>query len=105
MAARMPAVMSESGAPHFTGGPSGPLAGEAHDAAHRLGDEVEAAPVLVGPGAAEAGQRAVDQAGIVLAQILVAEAEALHRARREILDQHVGDGDQPAQHLRRRPAS
>src|SRR3712207_7308963 len=51
-----------------------PVAGDAHDAAHRLGDEVEAAAVLVGTGAAEARERAVDQAGVVLPEVLVAEA-------------------------------
>ena len=30
-------------------------------------------------------------------QFLIAEAEPFHGARREVLDQHVGAGDQPAQ--------
>ena len=90
MAARMPAVMSDNGAPHFTGGPSGPLAGETHDAAHGLRDQIETATVLVGAGAAEARQRAVDQRRMRLAQLLITEAKPLHDAGREIFHQHVG---------------
>jgi hypothetical protein len=66
-----------------------PRAREAHDAAHGLRHEVKAAPVLVRARAAEAGERAVNQAGIVWLQILVAEAEPLHDARPEVLDQNV----------------
>ncbi len=36
------------------------LAGDAHDAAHALEDQVEAGPLAVRPGLAEAGGRAVD---------------------------------------------
>src|SRR5262249_58070558 len=77
-----------------------PLAGEAHDAAHRLRDEIETAPMPVRPGATEPGERAIDQGRIVLAQLLVAKAEPLHHTGREILDEHVSLADQPAQDLR-----
>src|SRR5262245_695528 len=62
----------------FHGRPVRALAGEAHDPAHRLRNEIEAAPMLVGTGAAEPGERAVDQRRIILAQVLIAEAKPLH---------------------------
>src|SRR5262249_24572101 len=65
------------------------LAGEAHDPAHGLRNEIEAAPMLVGTGAAEPGERAVDQRRIILAQVLIAEAEARHYSWCEIFHQHI----------------
>ena len=38
----------------FDRGPVGPFAGEAHDAAHRLRHQIEAAAMFVGAGAAKA---------------------------------------------------
>ncbi|MGY4460118.1 hypothetical protein ACVWYI_004078 [Bradyrhizobium sp. LB13.1] len=76
----------------------GTFAGKAHDAAHGLGDQIEAAAVLVRTGTAEARQRAIDQRREFFVQRLVSEAEALHRAGRKVLDQHVGVRDQPSQH-------
>ncbi len=61
-----------------------------HDAAHALGHEVVARARGVGPGLAEAGDGAVDQARVVLGQALVVEAEFGEPADLEILDQHVG---------------
>jgi len=77
---------------------AGALAGDAHQPAHALGDEVEAAKLRIGSGAAEAGERAIDQPGVALAQIVIAEAELGHRVVAVILDQHVGIGEQAAQH-------
>src|SRR5918997_3378743 len=74
--------------PTFRGG-SSRFTCEAHDAAHGLRHEVEAASVLVGAGPAEAGEGAVDEPGIVLLQILIAEAEALHHAWTKILNEDV----------------
>ena len=90
--------MSVSGAPHFAGGRPGPLAGDAHDAAHRLGHEVEAAAMAVGTGASEAGERAVDQPRIALPQVLIVEAQLGERAGPVVLDHDVGVLQQPAQH-------
>ena len=98
MAARMPQVMSVSGAPHFDRRPAGPLAGDAHDAAHRLRDQVEAAAMTVGTGASEAGERAVDQPRIALPQVLIVEAQLGERAGPVVLDHDVGVLQQPAQH-------
>ena len=48
-----------------------------------------------GTGLAVAGDRAIDQPRIDLAQRLVAEPEAVHHAGAEILDQDIGFRDQP----------
>src|SRR5918993_3980317 len=71
------------------GGGSSRSTCEAHDAAHGLRHEVEAASVLVRAGPAEAGEGAVDEPGMVLLQILIAEAEALHHAWTKILYEDV----------------
>ena len=55
--------------------------------------------VAVRPVLAVAGDRAVDEARVLLAQALVADAEAVEHARAERLEQHVGVADQPQQHL------
>src|SRR3546814_5359435 len=59
-----------------------------HEARHALGDEVEAAALGIGAGASEAGDLAVDQAGIARPQRVVAEAELLHGALAVVLDHH-----------------
>ena len=53
----------------------------------------------VRPGLAETRRADHDQAGVVFGQALVAEVPALHRAGAEVLDQHVGVGDQLQQDL------
>ena len=52
------------------------LAGDAHDAAHALHDDVERRAVAVGAGLAEAGGGGVDEARVARGERLVAEAEA-----------------------------
>jgi hypothetical protein len=64
-------------------------AGDAHEPAGRLDQEVVAGQVGPRP-AAEAGDRAPDQAGVPLPDPLVAKAEPLQGAGLEVLDQHVG---------------
>ena len=56
--------MSVTGGRDLDRRPARPFAGDAHQPAHALRDQVEAAAIGVGAGAAEAGDRAVDQAGI-----------------------------------------
>src|SRR4029453_2733510 len=68
-------------------------AGDAHQPAHRLDQEVVAGQL--GPGASpEAGDGAPDQAGVVPSQLLAPEPEALGGPGLEVLDQHVGPGRQ-----------
>ena len=55
--------------------------------------------VAVGPVLAVAGDRAVDEPGVLLAQALVADAEPVHHAGAEALEQHVGLAHEPQQHL------
>src|SRR4051795_6803376 len=73
-------------------------AGRAHRAAGRLGDVLVGLRVLERAGA-EALQRRVDQPRVELVQVLPREAEAVHHARAEVLDQDVGAVDQLAEDL------
>src|SRR2546430_9996103 len=70
------------------------LSGDRHDAAERLHEGFVSGAVLPRPGPSERRDRAVDQPRVERGQGLVAETEALHRARPEILDEHVGALDQ-----------
>src|SRR5207247_4890262 len=63
--------------------------GQVHDPAHALRHEVVAGARGVRAGLAEAGDRAIDQPWIVLAQARVVETELGKPSDLEILDQHV----------------
>src|SRR5262249_7230799 len=76
------------------------LAGDAHQAADALRQHVVAGARSVGPGLAEAADRAIDQAGMGVLQVGVAEAVAGHVADLEVLDHGVALGDKaPGQRL------
>ncbi len=70
------------------------LAGQAHDAAHRLDQAVIARPRRIRPGLAEPGDRAIDQPRKLRVQLLVAQAVFRQRADLEVLHQDVAVGDQ-----------
>ncbi len=70
------------------------VAGQRHDAGQRLDLAVVAGLVAIGTGAAEAGDGAIDQAGIDRAEGVVADAEAIHHAGAEVLHHHVGARDE-----------
>ncbi|MNQ63801.1 hypothetical protein D3C85_781950 [compost metagenome] len=75
-------------------------AGDAHQAAHGLEDRVVARSRCIGPGLAEARQRAVNQARIHLAQAGVVQAIALEVADLVVFQQHIAARDQiPDQRL------
>src|SRR6185437_7673280 len=63
-------------------------------AAQPLSDLVVAGPVAVRTGLAEAGDARIDQPRVDLAQRLVVDAEAALDVGPEVLDQHVGPGDE-----------
>src|SRR5690606_25567136 len=65
------------------------LAGHAHHAAHRLHGDVERALLRIRAGLAVARYRTVDQTRVVLAQIVVAEAETLRHAGAIVLDEKI----------------
>ena len=65
-----------------------------HHAAEGLDQPVDGRPLAVGPGLAEARHRAVDDLGIDLPGVLVAEAQPRDDARPEALDDDVGLGHQ-----------
>ena len=54
---------------------------------------------LVRPLRAEGGDRAVDEVGVDLREVAVAEAQAVHDARDGVLDDHVGAPGEPARRL------
>ncbi len=60
---------------------------------------VVARALRVGAVLAVAGDRAVDEPGVLLAQALVADPEPLHHPRPKRLEQHVVLAHQPQQHL------
>src|SRR6185437_1503120 len=66
------------------------VAGDRHDAAHRLHLAVIAGAVALGPGLAETAYRAINQLRIDRRERLVADAELVHHARAEILHHDVG---------------
>ena len=83
--------------PTFIGPPPGPsAAGDAHQAAHALDEEVVAGAVAVGPGLAEAGDRAVDEPFVLLRQPRVVEPVPRERSDLVIFDEHIGARGQPA---------
>ena len=69
-------------------------AGDPHDAAHALGDLVEARALGIGPVLAEARDRAQDDARVHLLQALVVDAETELHVGAVVLDHHVGLLDQ-----------
>ncbi len=64
-------------------------AGDAHEPAHRLHEQVVPGHRRPGPGA-EPRDRRVDHAGVGRRDGFVAQAEARHRPGREVLDEDVG---------------
>ncbi len=94
----MPPEKSTNAAPALVGGPSGsPVADGA--TGHRLHRDVHGGHVRVGPGGPVALAGGHDQARVVRQEPLRAELQALHRARRVVLDEHVGGLDQVEQRL------
>ena len=65
-------------------------AGDRHQPAHALRDLIEAGPLVIGAVLAEAGDAAIDDARIDLAQALVIDAELGLHVGPEVLDHHVG---------------
>jgi hypothetical protein len=75
------------------------VAGDAHDAGEALHDLVIGRIVPQRSVLPEAGNGAVDEAGLQLAQRVIAEPEPLHHSRPEILDDDIGGAQQAAEHL------
>src|SRR6185369_1848812 len=79
--------------------PAAALAGEAHDAAHRLEHRVVALLLRVRAALAEAGAGDIDEPGIERGKDTVIEAVAPERADRKVLEHHVGLLREAANHL------
>ena len=65
-------------------------AGDRHQPAHALRDLIEARPLVIGPVLAEAGDAAIDDARVDLAQALIVDAELCLDVGTEVLDHDVG---------------
>ena len=74
-------------------------AGERHQAALALRDLVVPGPPALGPVVAEPADRQQDEPGVELVEPLDGEAEPVEHAGAEVLEQHVGAGDEPGQRL------
>ncbi len=70
------------------------MAGDAHQAAHRLGDQIERGIGRVRSGVTEARGRGIDQPWMARVQALPPEIELFHAPRTIVLDEHVGAGEQ-----------
>jgi hypothetical protein len=79
------------------GGRTTDRTGDAHQAGLALDDLVEARPVPVGTALAEAGDGQHHQPVVEGLERVGAEPEPVHHPGTEVLDQHVGVADQPAQ--------
>src|SRR3984893_19015487 len=79
--------------PTFCGG-AVRLAGQAHDAAHRLDEAIVPRTRRVGAGLAETGDRAVDQRREAILQLAIAEPVFGESADLEIFDEDVALRDQ-----------
>ena len=90
--------MSPSELPGRTGPPPG-LARDAHDAAHGLDDDVQRGSLGVGAGLTEAGDGAIDEAGIHSLQIIVGEAEIGHGAGDKVLHEDITLGGNVFEYL------
>jgi hypothetical protein len=71
--------------------------GHAHDPRGGLDRHIHRKVVTIGPADAEAGARGIDQLRVDLAQSAPPNAEIVHRAGREILEQHIGALDHLAE--------
>jgi hypothetical protein len=75
------------------------LASDAHDARGGLDGEIHRQVVAIGSGDAEAGAGGIDQPGVHRLQHVIADAQIVHRARRKVLQQHIGPGHHLLQQL------
>src|SRR5262249_29496430 len=74
-------------------------AGDRHQTAHALRDLIEPGALVIGAVLAEAGNAAIDDAGIDLLHALIVDAELGFHVGAEILDHHVGLGDQAVENF------
>ena len=77
------------------------MAGDRHDAAHRLDLAVVGGGGALGAGLAEARHRAIDEPRVQPRQHLVADAHPVHDAGAEVLHHHVGLGGEAVHDLDR----
>ncbi len=76
------------------------LAGDRHQAADALDDEIVAGSWRIRPVLPETGDRAIDKARVDRLEAVIVEPVFLQSADLEILDQHIGRRDQLAHRLR-----
>ncbi len=88
--------------PTFVGPPPSSSArpGDRHQPGHGLDDEVVARPLGLGSGGAVARDREMDETRVDRRQLLVAEAQASEATGPEVLDDHVGAGEEASKNGR-----
>ena len=86
---------SHTGTGRFRTGPSG----DAHGAAHSLGDEVIAGPGRIGTVLAKSGNGSEDDARIQCLAFFIAESQFLDDAGTHIFQKHIGRFDQFSENL------
>ena len=106
-AANRPVTTSLIATPTFTGRPpsSSGCAGDRHQPADRLDDEVVAGLPGVGAGRAEPGDREVDEVRVELAGGRRRRSRAGEAAHPVVLDEDVRGADEPAEDLAARLAA
>src|SRR5262249_15130451 len=72
---------------------------QAQQPTHRLADGVERRELCVRSIGAKSRDGAVDQAGVYFAHTLPADAQAVGDSRTEVLDEHIGGGEESGHHL------
>jgi hypothetical protein len=93
-------LLRKSGWLRSSGAPiASSLAGDAHEPAHRLGDEIEGRATAIRSAAAKPGNIAVDEVGIERPEPRLVETHVYENAAAEILDQDIAAGDQLGEHL------
>ena len=75
------------------------LAGHAHEPTLRLDDDVERRPIGVRSVQAPSGHGHVHQTRIAVQKISRGETQVVHRARAQVLDDHVGGPDEEREQL------
>ena len=73
-----------------TGGLAAARTGDRHHAAHRLRENVISRPQVIGAVAAKSTHRGIDNPGVDLFQLVVAQTQPVHHAGAVVLDHDIG---------------
>ena len=85
--------------PHLDQGTAAAFAGDAHQAAHALGNQVEAAPLGIRAGTPETRNGAINKPRIFLAKHVIPQAQLIHGVDPVIFNHRIGGLQKPFQHF------